>query len=186
MTLSDNIRGAVAPTLPLAAGRECGGCVVCCEVLPVDDREFQKPGGVLCKHCSSKGCGIYATRPAVCREWFCGWRRVAELPDELRPDRSGILIMDYQQNPAPSLLHKHYLVAIALRSRDAFLEPPFQKALVHFRKNRVPLWLASSDGAMNLAHPTLEVALALFGQEPPATPEVAHEAELWRGIYEPL
>lgn len=182
--MENPVRATDRPTLPLAPRRECGDCVACCELLYVND--LQKPAGTSCKHCTSKGCGIYATRPAVCREWFCGWRRVAGLAEELRPDRSGILIMDYGQDPAPSLLHKRYLVAIALRTRDSFLEAPFQSALAHFRKNRVPLWLAANDGSMNLAHPSLEIALALLNQGPEPSPEVAQEAELWRQIYAPL
>ncbi len=94
--------------------------------------------------------------------------------------------MDYKQDPAPSLLHKRYLVAIALRTRDAFLAPPFQKALAHFRKNRVPLWLTANDGSMTLAHPSHDIALALLGQGPEPTPDVAREAEKWRQIYAPL
>ncbi len=38
------------------------------------------------------GCKIYANRPSVCQDWHCAWRFMAQLGDEWRPDRSGILL----------------------------------------------------------------------------------------------
>lgn len=38
------------------------------------------------------GCDIYGQRPAACRTYFCGWRRLAFLDDDWRPDRSGVVI----------------------------------------------------------------------------------------------
>jgi hypothetical protein len=77
----------------LVAGRDCGACTLCCRVPPVDTPEFQKQAGVLCGHCQeSRGCAIHTARPPVCREWFCGWRRLPLLDDSWRPDRCGVLI----------------------------------------------------------------------------------------------
>jgi hypothetical protein len=42
-----------------------------------------------CRHCDF-GCGIYETRPPVCREFYCAWRREDFIPNSWRPDRSGI------------------------------------------------------------------------------------------------
>lgn len=77
----------------LVPGRSCGDCTLCCRVPPVDTPQFQKQAGVLCSFCEeSRGCSIHATRPAVCREWFCGWRRLPRLGEDWRPDRCGVLI----------------------------------------------------------------------------------------------
>lgn len=77
----------------LVPNRECGECTVCCRVLMIDDPELQKPPGVMCANCKAgAGCQIYESRPAPCRGFFCGWRVMPELGDELRPDRSGIMV----------------------------------------------------------------------------------------------
>jgi hypothetical protein len=81
------------PAMNLVQSRECGECTVCCKVLPVDTKEFRKTSGVLCQHCrEGVGCGIYHSRPPVCRDWYCGWRLLPYLPDDWRPDRSGVIV----------------------------------------------------------------------------------------------
>lgn len=80
-------------TLPVIPGRACGGCTVCCTVLPADDDSLKKAAGIDCVHCvSGAGCRIYGTRPLTCREFFCGWRVLPKLGDEWRPDRSGVMV----------------------------------------------------------------------------------------------
>lgn len=53
--------------------------------------EIAKPAGIPCQHLKG-GCAIYDTRPDVCRHWLCGWRLIPGLPENWRPDLSGILI----------------------------------------------------------------------------------------------
>jgi hypothetical protein len=76
----------------LVPGRDCGGCTVCCTVLPIETAELSKAPGVACAHCSAKGCAIYETRFPICRTYHCGWRQLAALDDAWRPDRSGVLV----------------------------------------------------------------------------------------------
>lgn len=77
----------------LVSGRECGECTVCCEALHIDDGEFKKPADKACSQMVEKGgCKIYASRPNVCQDWHCAWRFMAQLGDDWRPDRSGILL----------------------------------------------------------------------------------------------
>lgn len=79
-------------SLPLLPGRECGGCVECCRVIPLDLPELAKPTGELCGYCvNGAGCSVHAIRPQTCRVWFCLWR-VIELDDHWRPDRSGVIV----------------------------------------------------------------------------------------------
>lgn len=70
-----------------AASRSCGTCSLCCTVLRVD--ELAKPAGRDCVHQrGTRGCGIHATRPAICRAYRCLWLQ-GGLEDDERPDAIG-------------------------------------------------------------------------------------------------
>jgi len=99
--------------------RQCGGCQLCCKLLPMQARqqqatrtamalaehglmsldeiaaagpEIDKPAGVRCKHQrTSCGCNIYAHRPLSCMMWNCRWL-VSEAGDTLRPDHAHYVI----------------------------------------------------------------------------------------------
>lgn len=74
-------------------GKACGPCTFCCKVLEIV--ELKKPPGPLCEHCSAgQGCGIYATRPEVCRAFECLWKGDRGLSPMLRPDKVGTLLME--------------------------------------------------------------------------------------------
>jgi uncharacterized protein len=76
-------------------GKTCGECTLCCKVL--DIVELAKPAGKLCSDCVrsvSGGCGIYATRPQVCRAYECLWKGDRAMSQQLRPDRVGTLLME--------------------------------------------------------------------------------------------
>lgn len=74
---------------------ECGACSLCCKVMAIP--ELGKADGEWCKHIcrNHKGCGIYETRPEVCRAFLCLWRKGMALtgsgPKHLRPDRCGVV-----------------------------------------------------------------------------------------------
>ncbi len=63
--------------------------MVCCTVPTIDTPEFQKQAGVTCRH-AVHGCAIHATRPDVCRGYFCGWRQMNIFGEDWRPDKSGV------------------------------------------------------------------------------------------------
>jgi hypothetical protein len=75
------------------APRDCGTCIACCRDLNIDHDGFKKPAGETCPHCTGTGCGIYQTRPGLCRDYFCGWQQLTQLGDDWRPDRSGGMLM---------------------------------------------------------------------------------------------
>jgi hypothetical protein len=77
----------------LIHGRECGSCQMCCIALTIDKPDIQKMPGSACCHSLKGDCGIYENRPDVCRVFFCGWRKLAAIPADWRPDRSGILVI---------------------------------------------------------------------------------------------
>lgn len=71
---------------PQLSGRKCGQCQMCC-VIP-DIKELNKPANTPCQHLTPRGCGIYETRPEVCRSFECNWK--FGLGDASgRPDRLG-------------------------------------------------------------------------------------------------
>ena len=74
-------------------GKACGSCYFCCKVLEIE--EFKKPAGKLCEHCAlTGGCGVYDTRPDVCRDYYCRWKDERSFTSQLRPDKVGTLLMD--------------------------------------------------------------------------------------------
>lgn len=73
--------------------RKCGKCDACCVALTIDEPGIAKYAGVRCRHLTdSSGCGIYSTRPNLCRTWRCAWLAVPSFPEALRPDRSGVIM----------------------------------------------------------------------------------------------
>lgn len=75
--------------------RRCGNCTVCCSgVLRLEVEGNSIYPGHPCRHRRGVGCGIYTSRPEVCRSFVCGWLRGdSPLPRWLRPDRSGIILL---------------------------------------------------------------------------------------------
>ncbi|MEJ1970376.1 MAG: hypothetical protein WDN03_17375 [Rhizomicrobium sp.] len=76
----------------MTAPKSCGDCTLCCTALAIETRALRKQPGVACAYLAAKGCGIYETRFAICRTYFCGWFGLDELDEDWRPDRSGVLI----------------------------------------------------------------------------------------------
>jgi hypothetical protein len=71
--------------------RSCGSCSLCCKVFEVEP--LNKPQGQWCTHClKPSGCSIHATRPKICRDFYCGWMCHAELGDEWFPRRCKMVL----------------------------------------------------------------------------------------------
>ena len=69
------------------AGRACDTCTLCCKVVGVPD--LAKAPGEWCPHCRpGRGCGIYTTRPIVCRGAYCEWMICKGLGPEWKPERA--------------------------------------------------------------------------------------------------
>jgi len=69
--------------------RTCEACEECCSVVAV--AELKKPYHTRCGHQTGKGCAIYGNHPVECRDYRCAWLQ-GILPEEMRPDKIGILI----------------------------------------------------------------------------------------------
>ena len=52
---------------------------------------MESPAGVMCSKNSGTGCTIYESRPQVCRPFECLWLQQEQIPDDLRPDRCGVM-----------------------------------------------------------------------------------------------
>jgi hypothetical protein len=82
--------------------RRCGGCTLCCKLLPMHQDEtgrrglpdFDKPSGARCPHQrTGKGCAIYRHRPGCCAMWNCRWLGdAAGTADLRRPDRAHYVV----------------------------------------------------------------------------------------------
>jgi len=66
--------------------RSCGTCNLCCKLLGIG--EIKKRPNCWCPEVKlGKGCGIYDTRPAACREFACLWLLDPNFPDEYQPSK---------------------------------------------------------------------------------------------------
>jgi hypothetical protein len=75
-------------------GKSCGSCTLCCKVLTIE--ELQKPAGIYCSHCKvGVGCGIYAERFDVCRNFMCAWTYSTTMGPELKPEVTHVVIWEW-------------------------------------------------------------------------------------------
>ena len=73
--------------------KPCGDCTACCEGWLADASLGMYPG----KHCTNLEngeCTIYEERPEhPCRSFNCMWRKTPFLSEEMRPDKSGAIVV---------------------------------------------------------------------------------------------
>jgi hypothetical protein len=166
---------------PVLADRACGDCTACCTVLTVDTPDFKKPAGTPCRHLASHGCGIHAVRPHICRTWFCAWRRVADLPDDARPDRSGLLV-SLNIVPEPRNCFEGVSINVrALPGSEAIENGMAATVLDSLCDRLIPVWFSDGSKKM-LMHPDNDVAsLVISGEAAPA--HLQDEVAAWREQY---
>lgn len=123
--------------------RECGACTVCCVALPIDSEEIQKAPGIACRHCQSGGgCGVYETRPNVCRIYHCGWRQMRELDETWRPDLSDVLI-ELHNDAIPAAYTRRPAVRLyVLSDPQIVLKRGFVSLVVRLVANNIPTSLS--------------------------------------------
>ncbi len=171
----------------LVPERDCGECMICCKHLSISAPNFHKPADVLCSNCIiNKGCQIYETRPNVCRTWHCLWRRVADMPESLRPDRSGVIFSLLVNYDPMELFENTYIVCMSLEDRDIFERPEIAAQINKFvDEGSLPVFL-SIKGAMDLAYPSKEMADAIKKPKTTRFPHLVDEGKMWRVKYESL
>jgi len=145
--------------------RECGGCTLCCSVLRVD--ELPKLGGVACAKLEPGGCGIYATRPAVCRGYRCMWLQ-GGLDEGDRPDRLGAVIDVLVEGGVQRL-------SIRQMAPGVYESSPRLQAIVSRYRERMPVKLSTASLSLD---PDAPFRLFLGAGEEQRV--VGEQLELWR------
>ena len=80
--------------------RTCGDCSECCRLLAIQMEGYYTPQGHWCKYCTQPGCSIYnSSIPKSCKDYFCGWLQNENIPDNLKPNLSGIVLEVLDNNP---------------------------------------------------------------------------------------
>ncbi|MDS0859958.1 hypothetical protein NUV25_19815 [Burkholderia pseudomultivorans] len=166
----------------LVEGRDCGECSVCCEVLNIDQPELKKEAGTLCPHCTDAGCAVYETRPELCRGWYCLWRRLPDLPDSFRPDRSRILLSFEGVDPPENPFETDFIVIRAVDDPDTNFSPPEITAILDeiLEASPYPIWVSSNNGRKYLVHPSTEIATAVINNTPATDADQAREINDWK------
>ena len=126
-------------------GRQCGACTICCKILAINAKELKKTASVLCQHCDEgRGCRIYATRPEVCRGFYCEWRLNPQIPATWRPDKSGIFIDRIAREHIEEILGVYagdYAISFMLLRSDAIERPALFETIAQFIVKRVAIFL---------------------------------------------
>lgn len=103
--------------------RSCGTCVNCCKICGIE--ELNKPRDQWCQHCEIKGgCKLFGKedRPKSCREWDCLWKSFPEsMPEELRPDKSHVVLGVTAEKVVTAWVDKHYPDAYKSKKMEQFL-----------------------------------------------------------------
>jgi hypothetical protein len=80
--------------------KACEECSECCRLLAIQMEGYYTPQGHWCKYCTQPGCSIYNTSiPKSCKDYFCGWIQNENIPDEYKPNLSGIVLEVLDNNP---------------------------------------------------------------------------------------
>jgi len=127
-----------------AAGRSCGTCSHCCTVLRVD--ELAKSAGRDCVHQRGRaGCGIYETRPSICRGYKCLWLQ-GGLGDDERPDATGGIV---------DLETRGTGVQLGIREirPGAYDASPALQAIARRYREEMPVRISDTEDIMNPDRP---------------------------------
>ncbi|TXM92564.1 hypothetical protein FV222_23270 [Methylobacterium sp. WL103] len=102
----------------------------------------------MCRHSTGTACGIYRDRPEVCVRWYCLWRKIGALPDELRPDRSGVVFAIESRAPCADVLEGACVVGRAVDGEGALGSAEATEAFAMFvREGSFPVWKVSNQEA---------------------------------------
>ena len=132
--------------------RACGPCTACCIDLKIVAPELKKKARVPCPHLSGKGCGIYETRPGVCREFLCGWRLFEDMDNSWRPDLSGILAMRRAPSEMPAAWQNapYGMHMVVLTGQEAVLRPAFLRYVAQTMARGIPIFLSAASPYITL------------------------------------
>jgi len=170
-----------APRPHIAPNRTCGTCTVCCKVLEIKAPTLFKPAGVICTNCTGTGCRIFGTtdRPIQCREFYCLWRQVSTMPDDVRPDRIGVMFTIESADPPQNPFERRFVIGRSLETLADFEHPGAQAVIRTFiERGNLPIWL-SHNKERRLLHPSPALRDAILGLTP-VLPSLSADVGLWR------
>jgi hypothetical protein len=113
--------------------RECGSCTACCEGWLSADALDMRPGRA-CRHCTEQGCAIYENRPEdPCVRFKCAWLEdQGQYPDEMRPDRSGVIAIRGRK-------WRNWKVLLAIPAGQSVPQESLEWLRKHAQKSGLPL-----------------------------------------------
>jgi hypothetical protein len=178
-TLNDIVFG------PALEDRACGDCIACCVLPDIDTPELKKPEGQVCPRCAGQGCGVYDTRPEVCRTFNCAWKRIASMPPETRPDRLGVMFTLERHLPPRNLFENLYIAAVAVSDPAALHSRLTRDALHMFAEGVLPVF-GSWAGTKTLIHPEPAQADAIMNPAPQPNRGLVKQGRAWLKRYAPF
>ncbi|MBW8708791.1 MAG: YkgJ family cysteine cluster protein [Alphaproteobacteria bacterium] len=109
--------------------------------------ELKKEARVPCPHLGAKGCGIYDTRPGVCRQFLCGWRLFDDMGDDWRPDLSGVMALSWAPDQLPAAWKAApYGVHMAILGGEAaVLRTAFVDYVARLMARGIPVFLSAAS-----------------------------------------
>lgn len=127
--------------------RVCGPCRACSVELKIDTPELRKKARAPCPHLAASGCGIYISRPAVCREFLCGWRLFEELGDDWRPDLSGVLALRKAPVELPVAWHgaAYGVHLVVIGGKAAVMRTAFADYVARLIARGIPIFLSAAS-----------------------------------------
>jgi hypothetical protein len=150
---------------PVVPGRSCGTCSLCCKVFSVI--ELSKPAGQWCIHSvRGGGCGIHASRPHVCRQFYCSWLIDPNLGPEWKPEVARFVLSadpKYQAlmlmaDPGMPLAWKREPYYSTLKKFSQVFFPLNNKVLVNL-SGRITVILPDRDVPIGVMVPGEEIVL---------------------------
>lgn len=172
-------KGLVMQKTGLVPSRECGECVACCVLPSIDTDTLRKPARTPCRHCTGHHCAVYDSRPDVCRNFYCLWRKLELMGEAHRPDRLGVMFHVVKVTTPLNVLRRLYVVGIPLDPFPNYATPEIEAALVILRRRYVPVWLYFGE-VLRCVHPSSAVQDVLLNGAPTSSERVAAEVSAWR------
>ena len=167
------------------AGRECGDCIACCVIPGIDTPGLVKPEGVMCPHCTGRGCGVYGRRPDVCRTFHCAYRRIRSMPLETRPDKLGVMFTLERQLPPRNLFEHLYYVGVATGDSRALESETALQVIRMLTQGVLPVFV-SHGGRKTLVHPEPDLAGAILNPAPLKDRALVKRGREWLKRYAPF